>query len=458
MSFREFIPEFIVIIHFFQCGVWQALMIYLPPHLFGIDQFLPQIMGIVASVTVAVIFFSVKFHYKRVRFFHFYLLAIGNLFFVINGCYFQFDYFESIKGLYFGGVAHGLIYITGLTYMHFRLANNEFRIFKLSLCHIFYLIGIVATVHGVELMSGDLAEIFSKVRPVFLATGSICFMHLLVNETLHVGGLFDYKSCRDTELNAANDKKDLFRSALEFTPVPKMSRNNSVEHMSQAQDAAVARKPDTRRQTFLTLLMIFSKLKNYMSSHGIFINFFVIFSNDLFQERTYYIMHYLILAGALAGICITLKGNMKSIYIVSAICVCICLLVVIIFKLTSVFLIGLYSLPIILLYFHLGVSYFVPDCSIMEVSCLKFTEISLVGGYIAETVCHIITIATMKCSMFSDQDGFWHSSIIFIVILSVICTVIFKWLPKTWSLSILEVQHLILYNENRWTPKEQSNN
>ncbi|XP_055689795.1 uncharacterized protein LOC129793651 [Lutzomyia longipalpis] len=454
MAIRDFIPEAFVILHFFHCGVWQSLTIYLPSQLFGINQFMPQILGIIASLGVSIIFFSFKIHSKKIRFVHFALLGIGNIFFVINGCYFALDHLESIKGLYFGGVGHGITYITGLSYMHFRLATNEFRIFKLGLCHVVYLIGIVSTVHGIELMSADLEKIFTQVHPMITCPASINFFTLLINEVLHAGGLFDYKMCRDEEVNAANEKGTLLTAALEFSPVPKAEGRNFTQ--TTLQQEAALQQPNIKRQVFLTMLMIFAKLKNYMASHLIFINFFVFFSEDFFQVRSYFVMHYLILSGAIAGIFITLKGNMRSIYVVSAICVCICVLVVMIFKLTSVFLVGLYSLPIILLYFHLGVSYFIPDCSIMEVSSLKCTELSLAGGYVAEGISHMITIATIKCSEFNQHESFWHSSVIFVAILSAVCAMMFKWLPKTWCLSILDVQHLVLFNENRWKPQLQN--
>ncbi|XP_059620001.1 uncharacterized protein LOC132263982 [Phlebotomus argentipes] len=408
---------------------------------------MPQILGIIACLGVAVVFFSFKIHSKKVRFVHFYLLALGDIFFIANAVYFYWsEYLESVKGLYFGGVGHGIIYTTGLSYMHFRLASNEFRIFKIGLCHIVYLIGIVSTVHGVELISVDLEKIFTKVRHMILSSATIGFMLLLINETLHAGGLFDYKMCRDEELNAANEKGDLFQSALAFSPFPRTDGN------APAHDNT--REPNQRRQTFLTLLMIFSKIKNYMTYHAVFVAFFVFFSEDFFRARSYFAMHYLVLLGAITGLCISLKLNTKTIYIVSAICVSICVLILMIFKLTAVILFGLYSLPIILMYFHLGLSYFIPDCAIMEMANIKCTEASLALGYMAETIPHLITIATMKCSKFSHFDSFWHSTVIFIVILTLLCVMIIKWIPKTWSLSILEIQHLVLYGENRWKPQQ----
>lgn len=434
---------------------------------------MPQILGIISCVGVAVTFFSFKIYNKKVSFIHFYLLGLGNVFFITNGVFFAFDYLgkfyfifrfklscvlsdgifsESLKGLYFGGVGHGIIYITGLSYMHFRMASNEFRIFKIGLCHIVYLTGIVSSVHRVELLSSDLEESFIRVRPMILGSATLSFMLLLINEILHAGGLFDYKMSRDEELNTANEKGDLFQLAVEFSPIPRPEGQN----LSDAHTEDDRREPNKRRQTFLTLLMIFSKLKNYMGSHAVFVTFFIYFSRDFFRARSYFVMHYLILSGAIAGVCITLKGNMKSIYIVTGVCVSICVLILMIFKLTSVFLFGLYSLPIILLYFNLGVSYIIPDCSIMEVADLKCTELSLAGGYSAEVISHLITIAAVKCSRLTQHDSFWHSSVIFIIILSLICTMMFKWLPKTWSLSILEIQHLVLYSKNRYRSPQQN--
>ncbi|GAB0086225.1 hypothetical protein DMENIID0001_002300 [Sergentomyia squamirostris] len=447
------IPEIIVALMYFPCGAWMSLNVYISltgNSLYSTVSLWPELLGCISACLTAGILFGTRALWKKVVFIHFYLMACGATLLVISGVLLIITTERPIPALYIGGIGHGIIYISGLSYIQFRAAGR--RAFRLTLCHFVYILAFTTTTHGIYIY-GPLGFTYTFGSFIIYSSAS-CVGLFLINELLHGLGIYDYKKCLDSELHLANEKKDNFESALEQQVDPAPADNNywATRFNVQPIQFAAQRRKRLAEQNIITLGLILSKINNSMVFTQVFMGFALITTLSIGQGIEFIYLYFLF-GGLVFGCVISLTVNMKHLYVVYTLAMSICLLTA-----SILFSIEHYDESAVffwLFFFFHGFGYFISDIGILDVANLKYSEIALAGGYFIQ----YMLVALTRFGHYQYQSNttldamLWKYSGSYVGVSLVLLIVIVLLYKKTLNLSLLDIQYVILYNEDRWKAK-----
>lgn len=96
-----------------------------------------EITSMMTAIAMGLIHYFIIARFKKVLFVHFYFMFVGCLLlcgggFVISYCRFSLsiarnnDFDEVVCGTVMGGIGSSIIYISGLTYIHFRTSSYRY--------------------------------------------------------------------------------------------------------------------------------------------------------------------------------------------------------------------------------------------------------------------------------------------------------------------------------------------
>lgn len=261
----------------------------------------------------------------------------------------------------------------------------------------------------------------------------------LVNEILHLVGVYNYKQCRDLDLNRANSNGDRFQETL-MQPV-------------NVPDISVPLGPNERQQNALAAVSAVSKIViGYLYNH-IFV--VVTLSSNIIMVLSYtdmiYLRFYMILFGLLVALYFALNQELTVIY-------CGGLLLMIPFSLiaTSLFefatsSFGYQVAAVIFLLFYVagGLVHFAPDCMIMQFASLVDYEHFLAFGFVCEQLPLMVTVNVVNsgADVVYESAGLWTVTVSLLVGGAVLLFFVGTKFPDTFKKSLIEIQHLILFGE-----------
>lgn len=268
----------------------------------------------------------------------------------------------AVYYMFFG---HGLIYIPGLVYFNIRASPTSPRLFKMSLVHVFYLLGFAI---GTSVMSDDFT-LFSKVKGLKGRTLNFAVVQLNMSAWILLGFLVyrlfssksDAKKSLDTEFQRINDQKQIF-NVNDYQMLPQ-----------QMDDVSGTRSEFNIKNCFRIVFALVGKSQS-------FIYFFYPFHyiNLTLTNATFYVAPWIGFVGALGSSVLLLKTTLRNGFIIS------CLVnIAAIFFLTSF----TYNYTTLALAFYLlGYGYSYGDLCIICLTSLKYQEIFLFIGYSAEMI------------------------------------------------------------------------
>uniref|UniRef100_A0A7G3ADZ9 Putative conserved plasma membrane protein n=1 Tax=Lutzomyia longipalpis TaxID=7200 RepID=A0A7G3ADZ9_LUTLO len=447
----EILPELFVCLMFYSCGAWMALNVLVDQSIYDTEMLLPEFVGIICACFIGVLLMGSRAHRKKIVFVHFYILACGTALLMICGVLCIIDQPRPIPAIYLGAVGHGIVYIAGLSYIHFRAAGR--RSFRLALCHVVYIVGYATTVHG-HFIYGPLGWMYTGGSFV-LYSASSGLLFFLINELLHGLGVYDYKKCLDSELHLANEKKDNFRDAL----IPETDRRSTdTNYWATRLNVppivfTPTKKMRLQQQNILTLGLIFSKITNALVFLEIFIGF-AFLTSSFIGSNIGFIHLYFLLGGIIFGCVISLTVNAKHLHIVYTMALTICLLTAsVLYSVQHYDESGVFFW---LFYFFLGFGYFLPDIGILDITNLQYTEGALASGYFIQYA--IVALTRFGHWKYPEnipqsESLLWQYTGSFVGICLLLLIVIAILYPKTLNFSLLDIQWAILYKEDRWKAK-----
>lgn len=391
-----------------------------------------EIMTMLTALVMGGIHYLIIARYKRILFVHFYFMLVGCSLLCIAGFIISFahirwsllkpsDVDEMVLGTIIGGIGSSMVYISGITYIHIRTSSYRYRLQKIGLCHLFLIIGLIAPVYefGLDVDNADL-KIFSKYM-YFVSLANICT--ILANELCQIFKIYDYKRCREAELQAANEAGDEFESLV----------NRPTER-----DGLLKQR---QQQYLLEVLTIGSKFVFgflFNRSFRIYATLAQLTMTNGFNS--FFIKYLAVFFGITFGLFVTTQLPTIKHYFRCA------LFGIIISAFLAALTLGLEAMRgaaffYLTMYLMFGVGLFVPDFAIMEVSSLKRYELYLSIGVVLEKIPIIIS------TYLGD-----HSNITLLyvytaqlVLMGALVAVMAKKYPVTLGRTQVGVQYLILY-------------
>ncbi|GAB0086227.1 hypothetical protein DMENIID0001_002320 [Sergentomyia squamirostris] len=433
------LPEFFVSLCFVQCGAWLSFMIFISREHYSYVLVGPQICAMVTAGAAGIILALAKHIYGRVRFIHPALMGLGTLGLFGCGVAFVVNYEDPTVGLFFGGLGHGMVFISGLCYVHFRSKDDGYRVFRTGFCHLAHLGGFTLVAHlTAPYLDLNSNNVVYRAGWIILTGSILAICALLFNQLLHSCGLFNYRSSRDPAVENANDVSDHFKSTLGF-------------------NETLTKEPNTTRQTLLSLLALTTKLTNLTFNYHVFLYFtaitihYLLRDNDFFQHHgLHYLKYYFGLLGLIVGLIASLFLNYKLIYMKSLGATFLAFIIG-----TSLFTTehpGMAGISFWLMYFSLGVGLFIPDIQIMEVSNMRLTELMLAKGYIIENtvVCTILFLFHRHPYMLFrggiEAIGWTHGGT-FAGLFLLLLILYIIYFPSTFRKGLITIQYLVLYDQ-----------
>ncbi|XP_055681642.1 uncharacterized protein LOC129789048 [Lutzomyia longipalpis] len=431
MTLVEILPELFASLCYMQCGSWLMFMLSLPTKEYSHLLVGPQICGMASAGLTGLLLTHLRYKYRSVKFVHFLLLAIGTALFTVCSLILVIRPLDSPPGIYFGGLGHGIVYITGLSYIHFRSSADGKRIIRMGMCHFMNILGMAIMAHlGADVFK---EEVKRAGGWIILIEATLAIIVLIINEILHLKDFYNYRECLDGSVKEANMRRDNFQSAIGVV--------SETPH-----DA-----PNTHNQLKLTVLSVSMKITNAMLTHIPFVYFTNIAIANLLEREKYleFMMFYFAVIGMILSMLMSLKFSIRFIYMNQKFAIIPPMIIG--FSLMTAGRFSLAAVGFWFFFMHLGQAAFCPDVSILELSDIRYSELMLSLGYCVESIITAITLFLFHqypSAMQFDNlvAAMWTNFGIFgpiSLILLLSCR--FLKLSATTKKSILDIQRLVLF-------------
>lgn len=354
-------------------------------------------------------------------------------------------------------IGHGVSYIPTISYINIRASKTSPRLFKISVPHVLYLLGVAigATVtvnrthisNPIYLYRADKQYINHGISLIISIISGIIIIGYAINEVCHhFMPNFNYKMSLDDNIERENQNCTIFSEKL-F----QITENDNSE-----QDANF--ESQTGREFTLICFSILSKALSliYFYFPFIYLNFFV--SSSLSSSDNCYVIHWLGFAGVVLS-CLyigILNRGLKGAFVISCIGKIALLIAMTIatnrnFPDNPVLKIFLY---ISFICFGFGYSY--ADLFCIETVSLKYTELVLAVGYAGE----ILAIGAIQYSVITDFDDWFcfetkcpnvdnilKHSLAFMIFAAVLMIISLFVLPRLQKMSVLETKNVVYRNK-----------
>lgn len=289
--------------------------------------------------------------------------------------------------MYISSIGHGIVYISTLSYFNFRISSIR-RSLKISTLFIRYFVGCSwaaqAIVESVDFRDGnnhigEPGAINEYVGMILTVMSIISLLLIGINELLQWYHVRDYNYKRSLDENVNNGKYFY-------------SRKKTTELLRARQMLDISTENKTLR--FCNILKrgsVFWILLLKLSGTMLFSNMMIVFTgmaSTLYHDEDpyyYYFVQWTVLIGAVVGMFTLIFLSGKSIFQISAIGR-IALLITALALYSSRDQFSEIAVPMTVYFAFCGLSYFVADMAIMDMTNPKWLEIMLAIGYIIEMV------------------------------------------------------------------------
>lgn len=352
----------------------------------------------------------------------------------------DFNFLVPAIGIYIGSIAFGLIFISGLNYIYVRAKPNT-RAFKISLCHLWFLLGIciswtVATqsyyswhqAAEKNIWVGSFIVGFTFLFGIFIGT----------NEFLQTQRSFNYKMSLDKDVNRENEDKEIF----EMKPFELTDAKSSYEKLSDNNSEYSDELWSAEKQLCSAVLLIFTKIRGSFLFYWPFLFLSTVLTANNFHSELSALTYWLAILSAFFSTILLIFISAKVMFIVSSV-------------IQIVFLIGLTisliteSIPFqasqILLWFifiAFGIGYSTPDILILDSASLKYSELFLTLGLAIELIpLGLIQYFQINENITIDSDMIIPHTIPLAVILVILCFITAFLAPNNFNKTILQIRN-----------------
>lgn len=334
----------------------------------------------------------IKHRAKQERFYQFYLLITAAVLSLVSGILFLYEYGNKIRKLvaalslniffYFVGipatglfaVSHGVSYVTTYSYLNVRVSGKH-RHFRLSLSHIWYLVGCMISISLIDIDNGKAGEtMLVRIGIVITASSTVILALLTLNELLHAMHVYNYKQMLDPVVEQANNCKTLYLNRTDTIQFLKIHNIN--------EDGKTLSVLPIRKRSLATFLLLLMKLKGAMLFS---IVMFWLAGNagaQPFQQYNYLWIGGMAVTGAAISSGLCLFYGTKTIFGMASTMEVVCLIAAMIVYVVDD--VSTISVPFSLFYVVLGITYCITDIALLDTASLLRTEISLCVGYTIE--------------------------------------------------------------------------
>jgi hypothetical protein len=275
----------------------------------------------------------------------------------------------------------------------------------------------------------------------------------VLNEICQSCKLYDYKNCRDVEMNDLNLTATIFerKSAKQDSPLDLLNTNIFAESGWKSTNNLI-KNDITSKQDRCNYGVVWLF---YMISTNLigFVVFYQMFMNTAFAYvdliTVNYLLVWMIVAGAFIGAGFLFFVPTKHIFLATASsCLIVFIPLLILFWLDFQNLVGIMFL---ISYFFLGMLSSIPDTSTIELSSLKNTEVSLSAGFTLKmlAICVVQYISYVQ-NPIEDKYYFTSNTIVVMLIIIISSILILLHLPNTFRKTLLEIQEYLDAN-NKYT-------
>lgn len=350
----------------------------------------------------------------------------------------KIQFLSELMGVSIGSVAFGLIFISGLNYIYVR-AKTEIRTVKLSLCHLWFLLGIGIT--WTITAENDLFNFQTKnkfVGSIMAGFSILVAILIILNEILNVQNDYNYKKCLDPDANRENEIDTIF------------SNNNfQITYIKQAKQLYLDKKIWTtktwspRKQFWASIAVVLIKIRGLFVFYYPYYLLSIILGSLNFGFDLLWINYWFPVIGAIGGTILIRFTSPKLIFLFTTI-----LQIVFLIILSVSFDYG-YSLAtevfLCFLLITFGIGYSTADILILDSASLRNSELFLASGFIIEmlliSAIQVVTLADSDLNPFSIPINMFMFFSLFIPVFLV---------PNNFNRTILQIRNKLngYTNEN----------
>lgn len=351
-----------------------------------------------------------------------------------------------------GLIAFGFVFITGLNYIYIR-STAEYRSLKISLCHLWFLLGVALTwtiafipkennvlippsQHNIMIekrntIIGSLIIVVSVVITIF-----IVFLQNLKN--------CEYKISLDEDVNCENENREIF-DVKEFDITAKITTTKyGLDRMNLLPKIQWSKA----KQICASVILVLFKIRGLFLFYYPYMALSIVLNTINFGFETAGINYWLPVLGALISTILYRFLSPKFIFFISgAIQIFIFILLTITIAVEDVpYLIK--NIFLFILFISLGFGYSTPDILILDSACLKYSEIFLTAGFAIEMIPiylikHFYTSAVeINIIYLEDTVKIFHTISMAVIIILLICIPLFL-VPNNLRKTILEIRNTL---------------
>lgn len=352
----------------------------------------PFLAAIASAAICGFLLFMIKHRTKQERFYQFYLLIAAAVFSFVSGMLFLYEYgnnkdkeisivrsksiisfnFVGIPATYIFAVSHGVSYVSTHSYMNVRV-SGKLRHFRLSLSHIWYLVGCMISISLIDIDSG---AILNRIGTLIIATSTLSFVLLTLNELMHTMHVYNYKQMLDPIAEQANNSNTLYLNRTDTIQFLKINNINV--------DGKSLSVLPIRKRSMATFLLLIMKLNGAMLFSIVMLLLAGNAGVQPFQQYSFLWIGGMAVTGAVisSGLCLfygtkTIFGMASTMEVIVLIAA---MIVYVVDDISSI------SVPFSLFYVALGIAYCISDIALLDTASLLRTEISLCVGYTIEMI------------------------------------------------------------------------
>lgn len=351
-----------------------------------------------------------------------------------------FNFTVPAIGIYLGAIAYGIIFISGLNYIYLR-ANSKSRAFKLSLCHLWFLLGICISWTIVNQNFYSWSQ-FSE-RNIFVGSFIVGFTILIgifigLNEFLQTQRNFNYKMSLDKDVNRESEDKEIF----ELKPIELTEAKSNYDKLSEDNSEYDNDAWSPEKQICSSILLIFTKIRGMFLFYWPFVLLSVLLTAINFNSETSSVTYWLAMMGALFSTILLLFISTKVMFIVSSTIQILLLIGLTISFTTEIFPFEASQILLWFVFFAFGFGYSTPDILILDSASLKYSELFLTLGLAIELIpLGLIQYFQLIDYITIDTDMIIPHTIPFAVILVILCFITAFLTPNNFNKTILQIRN-----------------
>lgn len=375
-------------------------------------------------------------------------LNLISLFFVAD---FDYNFLVPAIGVYIGSIAYGLVYISGLNYIYLR-AKAKTRAFKISLCHLWFLLGVCIswTIANQSYYSwNQFSEKNIWVGSFIVGSTFLFGIFIGANEFLQTQRTFNYKMSLDKDVNRENEDKEIF----ELKPFQLTDAKSSYEKLTDDGSEYANELWSPEKQLCSAVLLIFTKIRGTFLFYWPFVFVSSFLTSSIFNAELPTLTYWLSLLATMFSTILLIFISVKVMFIVSSVIQILFLIGLTISFITETFPFEASQILLWFIFIAFGIGYSTPDILILDSASLKYSELFLTLGLAIELIpLGLIQYFQIIGDITINTDMIIPHTIPLAVILVILCFITAFLAPNNFNKTILQIRNKLNGYEEKAKP------